>query len=140
MAALIFVVLAAYQQRYSNDILWILLLLPGGYFLFQAALYLLPSSWYRFWLKGHYDPSLGMIHHVRFSADRVTVTGKTMQWSHRWAAFQKVAEDAEMFAFFDGTILFIFSKRFFTPEQIGGLQELIRNRPAGHEPSGRSEA
>jgi len=35
-----------------------------------------------------------------------------------------------MFVFFDGMTIFIFAKHFFTPEQIGGLQELIKNRPS----------
>jgi hypothetical protein len=62
---------------------------------------------------------------ARFSTDRVDVEGQHVTWSVEWAGFRLVRESSRLFLFYDGFTMFIFAKRYFTPEEISMLQKLI---------------
>jgi hypothetical protein len=61
-----------------------------------------------------------------FSSERVTVQGKHTTWEFDWQAFKLVVNSRRIFFFFDGTVMFIFAKRYFAPEQVDALRNLIQ--------------
>jgi hypothetical protein len=70
---------------------------------------------------------------AHFSGERVRIDGQGIAWILEWPAFRIVSESPNLFLFYDGTTMFIFAKRYFAPEQIVSLQQLIKNcwKPAG---------
>src|ERR1700756_1187694 len=64
---------------------------------------------------------------AHFSPAEVRISGEHLTWIHKWTSFPLIRELPELFVFCDGIIIYIFAKRYFSPEQIEGLRELIKS-------------
>jgi hypothetical protein len=49
-------------------------------------------------------------------------------WENQWSALQLVKETDRIFLLFDGYTMFILGKRYFTPENLAAVRELIREQ------------
>jgi hypothetical protein len=54
------------------------------------------------------------------------VAGANVEWVHAWASHKLIKESSRIFLFYDGMTMFIFAKRYLTPGQVSGLQQLIK--------------
>ena len=62
---------------------------------------------------------------AQFSPREVKIAGKHLTWIHQWPSFQWIHESQVLFIFYDGTMMYIFAKRYFTSPQIETVRQLI---------------
>ncbi len=121
-AALLLLLPLSYRTEHDWD--YPVLVVPfGGYLIYVSLLYFFP------YLAGllHYRRTnlAGRRYDATFSENEVGVAGKDITSIHRWPSFQLIRESERLFVFYDGITMYIFAKRFFTPEQVRSLQNLI---------------
>src|SRR5207249_2769709 len=102
-----------------------LLVIPFAvYLIYLGFLYKFPKLSFR-----RYYSSTGLVgksFKARFSSEQMTVEAKDVCWISKWKGFQHIKESERLFAFYDGFTLFIFAKRYFSPDQVDALQQLIK--------------
>ncbi len=62
---------------------------------------------------------------ARLSNEEVRVSGEHITWVHQWPSFPLIRETKNLFIFFDGKMMFIFAKRYFTAPQLETVRQLI---------------
>jgi hypothetical protein len=124
-AALLLVFLPLAYRQADDSWSYPFLVVPFAAFLaYWAVLYVFPGLNAR-----RYYPHTNLSSNsftVHFSADQIKVRGEHVAWVTEWAGFRQISESQRLFVFCDGFMIYIFAKRYFTPEQISQLQQLIR--------------
>jgi hypothetical protein len=62
---------------------------------------------------------------ARFSRQEVKISGTHLTWIHQWPSFQWISESQNLFIFYDGIMMYIFAKRYFTSPQVETVRHLV---------------
>jgi hypothetical protein len=62
---------------------------------------------------------------ARFSPQEVKISRTHLTWIHQWPSFQWIHESQTLFIFYDGTVMYIFAKRYFNAPQIETVRQLV---------------
>lgn len=111
----------------NSDPHWIypFIVLPFSLYLgYYGLLFLLPHMNARSFYKN--TDLAGQTFTAEFSEEHVIVKGNHRSWIDQWPAFNLIRESDSLFVFFDGSTMFIFAKRYFSPEQVRVVQQLIK--------------
>jgi hypothetical protein len=60
-----------------------------------------------------------------FTWAEVRVSGEYRGWNNQWSSFKLMRESKNLFVLYDGNIIFIFAKRYFTVPQMEDLRQLM---------------